>query len=79
MKKCCNNYIFGINYSKIRRKYNIVFDSTRIIYEIKQKYICVKDESVIKKIKENNKNFQKEYNAIERLIKIVNKGEYYEI
>ena len=64
---------------KNRRKDNIVFDSTRIIYEIKQKYICVKDESVIKKIKENNKNFQKEYNAIERLIKIVNKGEYYEI
>ena len=64
---------------KNRRKDNIVFDSTRIIYEIKQKYICVQDESVIKKIKENNKNFQKEYNAIERLIKIVNKGEYYEI
>lgn len=34
---------------KNRRKDNIVFDSTRIIYEIKQKYICVKDESVIKK------------------------------
>lgn len=62
-----------------RGKENMVFDKTRIIYEIKQKYICVKDGTVISKINENKNEYKKEYDNIRRLIKIVNKGEYYEI
>lgn len=64
---------------KYKGKDNVVFDKTRIIYEIKQRYICVKDENVIETIYENKKDYQKEYDNIGRLIKIVNKGEYYEI
>ena len=60
-------------------KENIVFDKTRIIYEIKQRYICVKDKNVIGIIDENKNEYQKEYDDIRKLIKIVNKGEYYEI
>lgn len=64
---------------KYRGKENVVFDKTRIIYEIKQRYICIKDENVIETIHENEKDYQREYDNIGRLIKIVNKGEYYEI
>ena len=64
---------------KYKGKDNVVFDKTRIIYEIKQRYICVKDEDVIETIHENKKDYQREYDNIGRLIKIVNKGEYYEI
>lgn len=85
------NEIPGFNYKIVMKTFdritrniqhkgqdNIVFDRTRIIYEIKQKYICVKDGSVIEIINENQNEYQNEYDKIKRLVKTVNKGDYYE-
>ena len=52
---------------------NMFFDKTRIVYEIKQKYICVKDENCIKNIE------RFEYDSISGLNKIVNRRLNYEI
>lgn len=62
-----------------RKIENIVFDKTRIVYEIKQKYICIKDESCIGEIIRYKDNFQEEYNSISKLNKIVNRRLNYEI
>lgn len=62
-----------------RKVENIVFDKTRIVYEIKQKYICVKDEDCIGNIIRYENNFQKEYDSISGLNKIVNRRLNYEI
>lgn len=61
-----------------RRKENTVFDKTRIAYEVKQKYICVKDKSCIREIKQYENDFQQEYNSISGLNKIVNRRLNYE-
>lgn len=58
---------------------NMVFDKTRIVYEIKQKYICVKDENCIKNIERFEDDFRKEYDSISGLNKIVNRRLNYEI
>ena len=57
----------------------MVFDKTRIVYEIKQKYICVKDENCIKNIERFEDDFRKEYDSISGLNKIVNRRLNYEI
>lgn len=58
---------------------NMFFDKTRIVYEIKQKYICVKDENCIKNIERFEDDFRKEYDSISGLNKIVNRRLNYEI
>lgn len=66
-------------YIQNRRKRNVVFDKTRIVYEIKQKYICIKDEACIGKIVKIEDNYDKEYNDISKLKKSINRRLNYEV
>ena len=62
-----------------RDKENTLFDKTRIIYEVKQKYICVKDKSCICNIVKNTADYSTAYNQISNLKNMINRRENYEV
>lgn len=62
-----------------RDKENMIFDKTRIIYEVKQKYICVKDKACICNIVKSTTDYSTVYNQISNLKNIINRSENYEV